>query len=648
MLNTRNKNETGEMPMRHDIRYVTDQDLYYFNEGTHYQLYDKFGAHVINRDGQSGTNFAVWAPSAEQVSVIGEFNQWNKNSHQLSTRGESGVWEGFVPGLGTGQVYKYHIKSRYGGYNVDKADPFMFFGEQAPQKGSITWNLDYTWGDEGWMQSRKKANSSKSPMSIYEVHIGSWRRKPEDRNRSLTYRELAPLLADYVKELGYTHVEFMPIMEHPFYGSWGYQVTGFFAPTSRYGTPADFMYLVDYLHQNEIGVILDWVPSHFPTDEHGLKFFDGTHLYEHADDRQGMHKDWNTAIFNYGRNEVRSFLMSNAMFWLDKYHIDGLRVDAVASMLYLDYSRKEGEWIPNQYGGRENLEAMSFLQRLNEDVYSKFPDVQTIAEESTAWPMVSKPTYLGGLGFGMKWDMGWMHDTLKYFALDPIYRKFHHNTLTFRMVYAFTENFVLSLSHDEVVYGKGSLLNKMPGDDWRKFANLRLLFGYQFTQPGKKLLFMGGDIAQWNEWNHETSVDWHLLENYSNKGVQRCVSDLNRIYQKCAALHELDFDPNGFQWLDGNDSDQSVLSFLRKDSKGNSVVVICNFTPMPRDNYRVGVPSGGYWQEVFNSDAREYGGSGVGNMGGVASRPIRYHGFLQSINLTLPPLGILILQKEAA
>ena len=491
-------------------------------------------------NGQSGTYFAVWAPDARKVSVIGDFNGWNRTSHPLQPRGQSGIWEGFVPGVGKGALYKYHIKSRYRGYKVDKADPFGFYHETPPKTASIVWDIGYNWGDKEWLEKRHGHNALDAPMAIYEVHLGSWRRVPEEDNRPLTYRELAPQLAEYVKQMGFTHVEFLPVMEHPFFGSWGYQTTGYFAPTSRYGTPQDFMFLIDYLHQHDIGVILDWVPSHFPTDEHGLGFFDGTHLYEHAYPQKGFHPDWSSYIFNYGRNEVQSFLLSSALFWLDKYHVDGLRVDAVASMLYLDYSRKNGEWMPNKYGGRENLEAIAFLRRFNEEVYKNYPDVQTIAEESTAWPMVSRPTYVGGLGFGMKWDMGWMHDTLEYITKDPIYRKYHHNELTFRMLYAFTENFVLPLSHDEVVHGKGSLLGKMPGDDWQKFANLRLLLGYMYAQPGKKLLFMGAELGQWQEWHHDESLDWHLLEYQRHAGIKKWVEDLNRLYRSEPALYELD------------------------------------------------------------------------------------------------------------
>jgi 1,4-alpha-glucan branching enzyme len=589
----------------------------------------------------------VWAPDAEQVSIIGEFNGWDKTSHPLRAKGQSGIWERFFPEVSAGTIYKYHIVSRYGGYRVDKADPFAFYSEVPPKTGSVVWDLHYEWGDQDWMAVRGQHNTLEAPIAIYEMHLGSWRRVPEEENRPLTYREMAHYLAEYVQKMGFTHVEFLPIMEHPFYGSWGYEVTGYFAPTSRYGTPQDLMYLIDYLHQHGIGVILDWVPAHFPKDEHGLGYFDGTHLFEHEDPRQGIHPDWDSFIFNYGRNEVRSFLISNALFWLDKYHIDGLRIDAVASMLYLDYSRKEGEWIPNEYGGRENLQAISFLRRFNEEVYKHYPDVQTIAEESTAWPMVSRPLYVGGLGFGLKWDMGWMHDTLSYMSRDPIHRRYHHNELTFRMVYAFSENFVLPLSHDEVVHGKGSLLRKMAGDEWQKFANLRLLLGYLYAQPGKKLLFMGGEIGQWNEWNHEASLDWHLLEYERHAGVQRWVEDLNRFYRSEPALYELDANAAGFEWIDCNDSDHSILSLLRKGrSAHDCVVIVCNFTPVVRHNYRVGVPYGGFWREALNSDAGEYGGSQQGNMGGMEASPVAYHGYFHSLHLTLPPLAVLFFKGE--
>jgi len=635
-------------PVRYDVGLLTDNDVYLFNEGTHHRLYDKLGAHEMTAGGVRGTCFAVWAPNAERVTVMGDFNGWNNASHDLRPRGSSGIWQGFVPGLEHGSPYKYHIYSRYLGYQVDKADPFAFFSEVPPRTASVVWNLDYQWTDQEWMANRGRRNSLASPISIYEVHLGSWMRVPEEGNRSLTYREIALKLAGHVKKLGFTHVELMPVMEHPFYGSWGYQITGYFAPSARYGTPQDLMYLIDTLHHYGIGVILDWVPAHFPTDQHGLGYFDGTHLYEHADPKKGYHPDWESYIFNYGRNEVRSFLTSNALFWLDKYNADGLRVDAVASMLYLDYSRKEGEWIPNEYGGRENLPAISLLQRLNQVVYQTFPDVQMIAEESTAWPMVSRPTYVGGLGFGLKWDMGWMHDTLAYMVRDPLYRRFHHNQLTFRMLYAFTENFVLPLSHDEVVHGKGSLLSKMPGDVWQKFANLRLLYGYMFGQPGKKLLFMGGEFGQWNEWYHESSLDWHLIKDPRHAGLQRWVEDLNRFYTSELAMHELDLNAAGFGWVVANDSDQSVLSFLRRGkTTGTTVLVACNFTPMPRENYRVGVPWGGFWKEVLNSDATDYGGSGMGNDGGVWATADASHGRPHSLSLTLPPLAVVFLRSES-
>ncbi|HET7705703.1 MAG TPA: 1,4-alpha-glucan branching protein GlgB [Thermoanaerobaculia bacterium] len=628
---------------------LSDWDLYLFNEGSHHNLWEKLGSHVVERDGVVGTNFAVWAPNAERVSVIGDFNGWNPSSHRLEPRGHSGIWERWIPHVSKGTIYKYHISSRHNGYRVDKADPFAVHHETPPRTGSIVWDLDYEWNDVEWMKNRKSKNSFDSPMSIYEVHLGSWRHAIDgDRPRMMSYREVAEPLAHYARKMNYTHVELMPIMEHPFGGSWGYQCTGFFAPTSRHGTPQDFKYLVDVLHQNGIGVILDWVPSHFPTDEHGLAYFDGTHLFEHADPRKGFHPDWGSLIFNYGRNEVRSFLLSSALYWLGEYHADGLRVDAVASMLYLDYSRKHGEWIPNEFGGRENIDAISFLRRLNEDVYKVHPDVQVIAEESTAWPMVSRPTYVGGLGFGMKWDMGWMHDTLRYFAHEPVHRKYHHNDLTFRMMYAFTENFVLPLSHDEVVHGKGSLIGKMPGDEWQKFANLRLLFAHMYSQPGKKLVFMGGDIGQYREWNHDMSIDWHLLDYLPHSTLQRWVEDLNRTYRDTPALHEIDVSPDGFEWIDCCDNEQSIVSLLRRSRSkpDDEVIVVLNFTPVPRHNYQIGVPRGGHWREILNSDAPLYGGSGQGNLGGVDAAPIPLHGRRWSVNLTLPPLGAVFLVNE--
>jgi len=628
--------------------WISDEDLHLFNEGTHARLYEKLGAHRIKVGDAEGTYFAVWAPNAEGVFVAGSFNDWNKESHPLLRRANSGIWEGFIPGVEKGALYKYFVRSQFMGYRADKADPFSVFNEIPPKTASIVWDLAYSWGDRDWMAARRERNALDKPLSIYEMHLGSWRRVPEEGNRSLSYRELAPLLVDHLRQTGFTHAEFLPVMDHPFFGSWGYQITGYFAPSGNYGTPQDLMYLIDILHQNGFGVILDWVPSHFPADEHGLAYFDGTHLFEHADPRQGFHPEWSSYIFNYGRHEVRSFLISNALFWLDKYHIDGLRVDAVASMLYLDYARREGEWIPNRYGGRENLEAIEFLRRFNSAVYENYPDVQTIAEESTSWPMVSRPVYAGGLGFGLKWDMGWMHDTLKYFTNDPVHRKFHHNNVTFRMLYAFHENFVLPLSHDEVVYGKGSLLNKMPGDDWQRFANLRLLLGYMYAQPGKKLLFMGAEIAQWSEWRHDGSLDWDILQSPLHAGVQKWVGDLNRLYRGAAGLHELDSDPSGFEWIDCNDADASVVSLMRKGrAEESALVVVCNFTPVPRQNYRVGVPRGGLWKERLNSDARDYGGSGVGNMGAVEASPLACHGRRFSLSLSLPPLSILFFTNDS-
>ena len=629
----------------------SDWDLHLFNEGTHHRLWEKLGSHPV----PGGTHFAVWAPNAAEVSVIGDFNGWDARANRLEARGASGIWEGFIPGVGKGATYKYRIVSRWNDFRVDKADPFAVHNETPPQTASKIWDLEYEWGDDEWMRTRRERNGLDSPVSIYEVHLGSWRRVSDDGGatwRAPSYREVAPMLAEYVKKMNFTHVELLPVMEHPFYGSWGYQCTGFFAPTSRYGAPQDLKYLVDVLHRSGIGVILDWVPSHFPTDEHGLAYFDGTHLYEHADPRKGFHPDWGSLIFNYGRNEVRSFLLSSALYWLGEYHVDGLRVDAVASMLYLDYSRKHGQWVPNEFGGRENVEAISFLRRLNEDVYKVHPDVQVIAEESTAWPMVSRPTYVGGLGFGMKWDMGWMHDTLRYFARDPVHRKFHHNDLTFRMMYAFTENFVLPLSHDEVVHGKGSLIGKMPGDDWQRAANLRLLLAHMAANPGKKLLFMGGEIGQWREWNHDSGLDWHLLESPLHAGVNRWMEDLNKAYREVPALHELDLSPEGFEWIDCCDTEGSVVSLVRRSRSRpeEMVVIVLNFTPLPRHNYQIGVPCDGRWDEILNSDAPIYAGSGQGNLGGVDAFPVPRHGRRWSVTLTLPPLGAVFLRSggEAA
>jgi 1,4-alpha-glucan branching enzyme len=630
------------------VSLLSDDDGYLFNEGSHFRLYDKLGAHIIDQDGITGCHFAVWAPDAEQVSVIGDFNGWSRVSHRLKPRNQTGIWEGFFPGVGKGTLYKYHIASRFQMYRVDKADPFSLFNEIPPKTASIVWDLDYDWNDGEWMTQRQHKNRLDQPMAIYEMHLGSWRRVDSHGYRSLSYRELAPELADYLEQLGFTHVEFMPVMDHPFFGSWGYQITGYFAPSGNFGTPQDLMYLIDCLHQRGIGVILDWVPSHFPTDEHGLAFFDGTHLFEHADPRQGYHPEWHSYIFNYDRKEVQSFLISNALFWLDRYHVDGLRVDGVASMLYLDYARKAGEWIPNRYGGRENLAAIDFLRRLNQAVYQHHPDVQTIAEESTDWPMVSRPNYVGGLGFGLKWDMGWMHDTLQYMAKDSVHRRYHQNDLTFRMIYAFHENFVLPLSHDEVVYGKGSLLEKMAGDDWQKFANLRALYGYMYAQPAKKLLFMGGEFAQRREWVHDGSLDWDLLDFPAHVGVQRWVRDLNRYYRAEPALYEYDCEPAGFEWIDCGDADSSVLSLVRKGKSTSTLVLaVCNLTPVPRPGYRIGAPRGGYWREMLNSDADQYGGSGMGNGGGVEATAAAYHGRPFSLTLTLPPLSVLFFANQS-
>ena len=621
-----------------------EQDIHLFREGTHSRLHQKLGCHLH----ATGARFALWAPNARSVSVIGDFNAWNVDADQAQARADgSGIWELDVRGVEAGQRYKFAVFTQTG-ERLEKADPFAFRAELAPATASIAWRLDgHTWADGAWMAGRAATHGLNAPMSVYEVHLGSWRRAED--GEMLDYRTMARLLTQHVTDLGFTHVELMPITEHPFYGSWGYQTTGYFAPTSRYGTPQDFKFLVDTLHQAGIGVILDWVPSHFPADAHGLAQFDGTHLYEHADPRQGFHPEWSSSIFNYGRNEVRSFLLSSAMFWLDEYHIDALRVDAVASMLYLDYARKEGEWIPNVHGGRENLEAITFLRELNESAYRDHPGVQVIAEESTAWPMVSRPTYIGGLGFGMKWNMGWMHDTLAYMHEDPIHRRWHHGQLTFSLAYAFNENFMLPLSHDEVVHGKGSLIEKMPGDDWKKFANLRLLYGHMWGHPGKKLLFMGCEFGQRREWNHDRELDWGLIDgSEAHGGLQRWVSDLNRLYRSEPALHALDFDAAGFEWIDGADAEGSVLSYLRKSGDGDAVLVVANFTPLPRENYLVGVPTPGHWRELLNSDATVYGGSGVGNQGGVDSVPVAVHGRFHALNLRLPPLGVLVLKLEGA
>jgi 1,4-alpha-glucan branching enzyme len=628
------------------LQSLSDLDAYLLAEGTFDRAYEKLGAHLTERDGRQGVRFVVWAPNARQVSVVGDFNQWNPTAHVMGSS-SAGVWESFIPTLGQGAIYKYHVISNYRGYTVDKTDPYGFAAEVRPHMASRVWNLeDYSWNDGSWMTNRAKSNALDAPISIYEMHLGSWRRVPEEENRWLSYREMAPLLADYVRECGFTHVEFMPVMEHPFDGSWGYQTTGYFAPTSRFGTPDDFRHLVDCLHQNGIGVILDWVPAHFPKDETGLGYFDGSHLYEHGDPRQGEQPDWNTFVFNYGRNEVQSFLISNAMFWLDKYHVDGLRVDAVASMLYLDYGRREGEWIPNRYGGKENIEAIHFLRKLNEHVYAAFPDVMMMAEESTAWPQVSRPTYVGGLGFGFKWNMGWMHDVLDYLSQDPVFRSYQHSKIIFSLVYAFTENFVLPFSHDEVVYGKGSMLRKMPGDEWQKFANLRLLYGFMFGHPGKKLLFMGDEFGQWSEWNHDASLEWHLLQSPQHSGLRHWLGDLNAVYRNNPSL-QLDSDAAGFEWVDCNDAQRSVISFLRRGRNANEqLLFVCNFTPVVRQNYRVGVPLNGLWKEILNSDAAMYGGSGQGNFGGLSAMPFPIHGRPFSLNMTLPPFGIVVFRPE--
>ncbi|NJB70469.1 1,4-alpha-glucan branching enzyme [Saonia flava] len=621
----------------------TEFDINLFKSGKHYRLYDKLGSHTLEVDGVKGTYFAVWAPTAKTVSVVGDFNYWTAGEHNLYVRwDESGIWEGFIPGVGHGSKYKYKIESHNYGLITEKADPFGRFCEHPPNTASIVWNADYKWNDEAWMGYRKDKNGLDKPYAVYEVHLGSWKRK--EGNEYLSYANMADELVNYVKEMNFTHVEFMPIMEYPYDPSWGYQLTGYFAPTSRFGKPEEFKMLVDKLHQNDIGVILDWVPSHFPEDAHGLGFFDGSHLYEHPDRRKGYHPDWKSLIFNYGRNEVRAFLISNALFWLDQFHADALRVDAVASMLYLDYSREEGEWEPNMYGNNENLEAMSFIRELNETIYTTFDGVQTIAEESTAFTGVSRPVEYGGLGFGMKWMMGWMHDTLEYFKKEPIYRKHHQNDLTFSMTYAFTENFMLPFSHDEVVYGKQSLLYRMPGDEWQQFANLRLLFGYMYTHPGTNLVFMGGEFGQSSEWNFQQSLDWHLLQYDFHAGVQQMVKDLNTVYKTFPALYEKQFSPEGFQWIDYGDHENSVLTYIRKGhDKKNDIVVACNFTPVPRENYRMGVPRKGKLKEVFNSDNTKYGGSGIHNTNvEIESKP--WHGYNNSVEISIPPLSVVIFQ----
>jgi 1,4-alpha-glucan branching enzyme len=625
---------------------MSDFDLHLLTEGQHLNSYERLGAQLRTVDGVAGVNFAVWAPNASGVSVIGDFNDWDGRRHPMRKHIPSGFWELFVPELEEGAIYKYHINHH--GNIEQKADPYGFAAELPPRTGSVVANLErHQWNDEAWMNSRAEHNGLDAPISTYEVHLGSWRRPGDDPKRWLTYRELAHQLVEYCQEMGFTHLQLMPISEHPFSGSWGYQTVGYFAATSRYGTPEDFMYFVDHLHQAGIGVIIDWVPAHFPRDGHGLRQFDGTPLYEHADPRQGEHPDWGTMIFNYGRNEVRNFLLSNALFWLDKYHIDGLRVDAVASMIYLDYSRNEGEWIPNEFGGRENLDAISLLKEFNEQTHKQHPGVLTIAEESTAFTGVSRPTYLGGLGFSLKWNMGWMNDTLRYMKHEPIHRKYHQDELTFSLIYAFTENFALPLSHDEVVHGKGSLLDQMPGDLWQKFANLRLLYGYMWTHPGKKLLFMGGEFGQWTEWNYDESLPWHLLEWESHQGVQRMVADINAVYRREPALHEVDFEGHGFEWIDCHNYEASIMAYMRKAKDPQDfVIVACNFTPVVRENYRLGVPHGGWYEEIFNSDSDHYAGSNVGNGGGLMADEQESHGRPFSLNLTLPPLGVTILKPR--
>lgn len=642
-----NADASNSAVVRHDVSRLSGDDIHWLNEGSHFRLYEKLGAHLMTaEDGANGVYFAVFAPNASSVSVFGDFNAWNKVACPLQLRADSGVWEGFVPAVASGARYKFHVRGPEGHYVADKADPYGFFHDGAPSNASVVTSLEYGWGDSDWMEARQEQGAHERPVAIYEVHLGSWMRGAD--GEFLNYRDTAERLADYVVEMGFTHVEVMPVTEHPYYGSWGYQATGYFAPTCRYGRPQDFMYFVDCFHQHGIGVILDWVPGHFPTDGHGLGYFDSTHLYEDPDPRRGFNPEWQSFVFDFARREAQSLLFSSAFFWADKYHVDGFRVDAVSSMLYLNYSREDGAWIPNQYGGHENLEAIDFLRRFNGELASRYPDVRTFAEESTAWPLVSRPGYLGGLGFDYKWDMGWMNDSLAYFEQDPIYRKFHHTKITFRMVYAFAENYVLPLSHDEVVHGKGSLLARMPGDYGQKFANLKVLLGNQYMQPGKKMIFMGSELAQWREWGHDRALDWNLLDYPAHEGVQRWVRDLNRCYVSEPALHEQDTRPEGFEWIDCLDNDNSVISFLRKDCHGDGLILaVFSHTPLQRNHYRLGVPRAGYWEEVLNSDAAWYGGSGLGNLGGVWTAPVADHHHPQSVEITLPPLSCLVFKWTA-
>jgi len=632
---------TAQTKTHHSL--LTDFDISLFKTGQHYQIYEKLGSHLTKENDVDGAYFSMWAPNASIVSVIGDFNGWNSQTNPLEMKEDnSGIWEGFIPGVAKGAMYKYFIASKYNGYKVEKRDPFSFYCEVPPDRASIVWDLNYQWNDAAWMSQRHHRNGLKAPISIYEIHFGSWHRFYQDHNRPPNYNEMAEGLIRYVKDMGFTHIEFLPLTAHPLYESWGYQTDGYFAPTSRYGTPQELMFLIDRLHQHGIGVILDWVPSHFPCDRHGLSYFDGTHLYEDADPRRGFHPEWKSSIFNYGRYEVNGFLISSAHFWLDKYHVDGIRVDGGSSMLYLDYARKGGQWVPNKFGGRENLDAVEFLKKLNDSIKERFSDVQVILEEATPWPNVSRATSEGGLGFTMKWNMGWMHDTLRYFSRNPYDRKHYHNKLTFSLWYAFSENFLLALSHDEVVHGKGSLIRKMPGDDWQKFANLRLLYGYMYGHPGKKLLFMGSEFGQWAEWNQHKGLDWNLLAYPTHKGLQSWLKEVNEVYKNHPALYEIDFKPEGFEWIDCGDWQQSVISFLRKGrKKDDKVLVVCNFTPTPRYNYCIGVPQKGFWKEILNSDAQEFGGSGLGNFGGVYADPVPSHGRDFSLSLILPPLAVL-------